>query len=336
MYLARRRHRGRWRYSIRESVRVPESDALTCRELFDLGENPGRYVVYPGSNAFYIDGIIEDNIAKHGVSVSYEELEDLMWSFIDPELRYKAEAFRGRSSVLKQLKGKASDEELQRVHLFDKRRLYYLRCGHKDQSNLCRITNRLYKQLTGKSRDELEQFFLNLEEDLRQQELKVYVHVIFDLQKHFPNWMFAKTRPETLNPEKLGAAFEKEFHSLQEDQLFRAGFSRDAIFREYLMRYADMFHDHEFGHYSYDEEFIRTFINSRRQHSPPRRAQKVEPEDAENLFKVPFPELKQLKKQQLTRLYRARAKEIHPDIGGEHDEFIKLTEMYETLLAGAH
>ncbi len=36
---------------------------------------------------------------------------------------------------------------------------------------------------------------------------------------------------------------------------------------------------------------------------------------------------------ELTRLYRQRAKNLHPDTGGEHEVFIRLTAAYEQLLS---
>ncbi len=37
-------------------------------------------------------------------------------------------------------------------------------------------------------------------------------------------------------------------------------------------------------------------------------------------------------KQEITRLYRQKAKSIHPDTGGDQEAFIRLTEAYEALL----
>jgi hypothetical protein len=42
-------------------------------------------------------------------------------------------------------------------------------------------------------------------------------------------------------------------------------------------------------------------------------------------------ELRRLSKRELARLFRKRAKELHPDSGGEHERFILLAETYEEL-----
>ena len=39
-----------------------------------------------------------------------------------------------------------------------------------------------------------------------------------------------------------------------------------------------------------------------------------------------------MNKNDLTKLYRQKAHELHPDKGGEHDEFVRLCEAYEELL----
>ena len=38
-----------------------------------------------------------------------------------------------------------------------------------------------------------------------------------------------------------------------------------------------------------------------------------------------------MSREQLTRLYRKKAMDLHPDRGGDHDLFIELTEVYESL-----
>ena len=76
MYLARRRIAGRLHYSLRESYRSGAD--LLFRELFDLGSAPGRYIVYPGGNAFYIDPALEDALRERGVDPAPEELETVL------------------------------------------------------------------------------------------------------------------------------------------------------------------------------------------------------------------------------------------------------------------
>ncbi|WP_363330992.1 J domain-containing protein [Desulfonatronospira sp.] len=39
-----------------------------------------------------------------------------------------------------------------------------------------------------------------------------------------------------------------------------------------------------------------------------------------------------MSRRELTRIYRRRALKMHPDKGGDHEEFIRLNEAYQTLL----
>jgi DnaJ-class molecular chaperone len=39
-----------------------------------------------------------------------------------------------------------------------------------------------------------------------------------------------------------------------------------------------------------------------------------------------------MSRHELTKLYRKKAKEMHPDKGGGHDSFIKLTAAYNEFL----
>ena len=54
--------------------------------------------------------------------------------------------------------------------------------------------------------------------------------------------------------------------------------------------------------------------------------------EAASIFGVGPAELDAMSKAELTRLYRQKAQELHPDKGGEHEEFIALTTAYNELL----
>ncbi|MBW1859433.1 MAG: hypothetical protein JRI70_04995 [Deltaproteobacteria bacterium] len=58
MYLAQRTIKGKRHYFIRESYK--DGDLFRSRELFGLGTNLAKYVIYPGGRAFYIDEVVED------------------------------------------------------------------------------------------------------------------------------------------------------------------------------------------------------------------------------------------------------------------------------------
>ena len=71
------------------------------------------------------------------------------------------------------------------VHIFDKRRLHYLKFGRMEQGYLWLIPQKLFDILHHRSRDEIEQQFLDMEQQLNPQEYKAYVYVIFNLNQFF-------------------------------------------------------------------------------------------------------------------------------------------------------
>ncbi len=293
----------------------------------DLGDAPWAFIVYPGGNAFYIDERVEDALASSGVTYEYAELEEMFWPFVESGIRVRLEPFMSRGSK-KPKATKADAGALARIHPFDKRRLYYLRCGHMDQSDLECITEKLFTPLLGKSRDELEQYFLVMERTLPPHELKSYVFVIFDLASKFSGSRVFRTRPEALDEEKLDEAFLREFCKLQGDAKFWRGMNNEAEAQAYLSRYVIVFFDYNFAGRSAEQEFLRNFINSKRRYSPPRKV-KVAPEEVKSLFGKTGQELRAMNKAALARLFRRRAKKLHPDAGGDHETFVRLTVVYE-------
>ena len=101
---------------------------------------------------------------------------------------------------------------------------------------------------------------------------------------------------------------------------------------EYLVRYAIMFFDLEHEPRSFIEDYIRRFINSRRDYRPPSLTRSVTLGEASTLFNVSKDSLDKMGRSDLARLYRRRAQKLHPDKGGDHDTFVKLTEAYHSLL----
>ncbi|MCU0585891.1 MAG: hypothetical protein MUC46_07460, partial [Desulfobacterales bacterium] len=77
MYLASVNDCGRPHFYIRESF---EREGVYChRDLFDLGPTPGRLIVYPGGNSFYVDEEVEETIRSRGTETNQEELETIFW-----------------------------------------------------------------------------------------------------------------------------------------------------------------------------------------------------------------------------------------------------------------
>jgi len=327
MYIARARIFGPPHYQLRRSVfRQGRWESET---LADLGRDPGRLLCYPGGNAVYVDQEFVERLRAAYGKLDEAELDDLLWSWVRPEIRRAVGPFRCR----RRSPPKNGQADTGRLHPFDKRRLFFLRCGRFDAA--CPADSRLFRVLAAKSRDEIEQHILGMEDELEGRERKLYVTAIFDLAAHFPNWMFARAFPQTIDPGRLADAFLDELCRLDRDATFWQGFPRTATLPEYLARYVVMFFDFDFPSFAADEEFIRRFMAGRRRFSwPERRPPAVADGEMERLFGVPAGRLRGMGGRELTRLYRRRAKELHPDTGGEHEVFIRLTAAYEQLLAG--
>ena len=50
------------------------------------------------------------------------------------------------------------------------------------------------------------------------------------------------------------------------------------------------------------------------------------------IFELSSEQLAGMRKKDLTRIYRQKAHELHPDKGGDTEQFIRLTAAYEELL----
>jgi len=54
--------------------------------------------------------------------------------------------------------------------------------------------------------------------------------------------------------------------------------------------------------------------------------------EASRLFETTWENLRQMDSNTFTRLYRKQALKFHPDQGGSHKTFVKLTKLYENLM----
>ena len=334
MYLARQTINRCVNYSIRESYR--EGKDYRSRELFDLGPDPSAYIVYPGGNAFYVDEAVTDRLLQLGVIPDDDELDGIFWPFLDPVIRRRLDSFRNRAKAFRS-QATLSPEDRQRIqlqtHLFDKRRVHFLRGGRMDQGNIGRMPAAMLRWLAGKSRDEIEQRFMEMERVLKPHECKTYVFVIFDLSRHFSE-SFAKTHPQMLDPAAVDKGFETELCRLNEEDAFWAGVDgrNDSVLHPYLRRYAVMFFDGEDGRNRLLDSLLQDFINRHRSFRFPSKAFSVDYDQASEIFGESRKALQDMDRRELTRLYRAKARKIHPDTGGDHESFIRLTAAYQALI----
>jgi len=332
VYLARKRCGGKTLFTIRESYR--DAGSYLCRDLFELGAEPERFIVYPGGNAFYIDSAVEDAIRSLGSEPAPEDMENLFWPFLKADIRRKLEPFRRREGQSRSCRRPPEAPESFDAHIFDKRRIHFLKTGQTDPRVLGRIPAALLRPFRNKSRDEIEQGFMEMESILRPRDVKTYTYAIFDLQRFF-HQRFARSHPEFLDPDEVDGCFLEAICRLQRDASFWAGMDAGDRLSDYLVRYAVMYFDHDYASPSLAEEFLRDFINRHRHYRPPPSVT-VRMEEMASIFGKSREALKKMNRRDLWRLYRRKAQELHPDTGGDHERFVKLNEAYQRLLRTKH
>ncbi len=325
MYLAAIPEKQWHRFVIRESYW--DRDCYRSRDLVDLGCDPTEYIVYPGGRAYYVDPDLEDRILEKGGAFDADELEALLWPFVDEDIRYAVGSFRDRRKVPER---QIAEAQRQTVHLFDKRRIHFLRFGRMDQGYIGRVPAKIFSPVRNRSRDEIEQHFLQAERILKPHERKAYVYVIFDLQRFFSE-LCAKTMPQGLNQEAVDDYFVQELCRLNADPVFWAGLPPRDHLQDYLVRYLVMYFDMDYGRSDFLENLINQFRNAHRRHRWP-KPKRMPLEEASRIFDVPTDELDRLSRRQVTRLFRRKALKLHPDKGGEHKAFIKLSEAYKSIM----
>jgi len=331
LYLAQTKIKGEACYFIRESY--PYEDNFLSRDLIDLGPDPGRFIIYPGGNSFYIDEVVENRINDLGKKADPEKLEDIFWRFVHPEIRRVLEPFRSREKrhQANRRKSRPPEDPDARVHIFDKRRTHYLRFGQTDQGNIARLPPKMFRMLQNKSRDEIEQMFMDLERELAVREYKTYAYVIFDLQQYFYG-SFARSNPQMLSQDKVDEYFIEQICLLNTDRFFWTGMASGNGLNEYLVRYVLMYFDYDYVPSSFMDEYLRQFINSRRDYRSPHKSSTVTLKAASVIFGQSKEELRKMSRKELARQYRQKAQKLHPDKGGDHNKFVKLTEAYHDLL----
>ena len=331
MYLARHKIKGVNHYYIRESY--PDGDTFLSRDLIDLGTNPAEYIVYAGGNAFYIDPALEDQLEQLGIIPQDNDLEDMFWRFLDPSIQRALAYFRHRQNRYRKINQSypKSPERLPEVHIFDKRRLHFLKFGRMEQGYLWLVPDRMFNILRYKSRDEIEQQFLDMEEQLNSREYKAYAYVIFNMHRFFIE-SFAKKRPQYLKQDDVDRYFMDEICQLNQDHTFWAGMQTASRLHAYLVRYVLMYFDYDYAPRSWVQDYIRHFINSHRVHQMPSNTGAVAMDEASAIFGESRVVLKKMSRQELVRLFRRKAQEFHPDKGGNHEEFVDLTNAYHALL----
>ncbi|PIE55993.1 MAG: hypothetical protein CSA34_06145 [Desulfobulbus propionicus] len=307
-----------------------DADNWTCRDLADLGEDPSVYIHYQGGLSYELDETLVDRLRALGVEHSYDRLDDILFPFVEPELKARLAHFRERGCQRhwKPMDREARQRILDETHVFDRRRLFFLRFAQLDLRRMDRAQP-VYRVLLNKSRDEIEQYILAREQVLRPFDLRAYFFVAFDLYRHL-HGMNPRIALECAGQEQMDDALLKSVCELDQDRELWRGFQRQAVLPLYLRRYLVIYFDYLQSSSDPRGNRHRFFFHheSARQHRPV----SMSIQEALQLFHLDLHAYQDMSREQLNRLYRKRAKRVHPDHGGDHDQFIALTRAYNVLL----
>jgi len=331
MYLAKIKTGSLVNYEIRKSYYDAVTGLYRYRKVFELGAEPAKFIHNFSHHTVYFDEDLEKAVAIESEADPTIILEELLFEYLPFEERERINTF-SRKGYAKL--SKLSDEELGEVdkyiHLFDRRRLYYIRYGAVDQSRIYRVNDKLYRPLLYKSRDEKEFYYKNLELSLSPVEFKKYVFVIFNLQRSFSE-SFSSFMPEALEQGKIDEAFEEEVCRLNRDDRFWQDGIHSHFLRDHLYDYVIRFFDYDYEERSFAYDFFRSFRAGHRNFKWPKRESQLSEQEIVKIFDEKMSDLKKLSGEDLSRLFRRKAKEFHPDSGGEAEKFIQLLEAYEEL-----
>lgn len=334
MYLASIRHGESTFYQIRRSCLQPDSNSFYSELVFDLGQHPEKYIELFNNEIPLFDTHLQETIGKYSSDNSEIILEELLWDFLPRQTRDSLSRFARKQYNRPRPLSEAEREQItQTVHTFDRRRLYYLYYGAIDQTRLYRMHEKLCRPLLYKSRDEREFYFRKLERQISPGEYHNYLYAAFNLQRHF-DVSYAAFLPEALSFDEVSELMAEAICQLNEDTSFWHGEELHELLPQHLQRYLFMFFDFSPQKRQIENEFVRNFINSHRKFRWPERKPNVSDEKVISLFSEPYAQLQKMERQELTRLYRQRAMQLHPDQGGNPELFVQLTEIYKMLIAG--
>lgn len=331
MYLARKEVGPRLHhYVLRESYL---SGGIFCsRDLEELGPDPGRCIVYSSETSFHIDEELLQRLRDKGAAASESEVEELLFPFVDAYIKNRLQPFRNRHTYRRwQPAGESlRNRALHETHPMDRRRLHFLRLGRTAVETVD-TSQALYIILLDKSRDEIEQLILAQEQLLPPREYQQYLFTIFDLQRFFQE-SFARSIPQALNRDRLDTLLLEEVCRLAADPIFWQGVPPFDCLPPYLVRYLLMYFDAAPEEPTGWARFAR-FTRARRSHrSASGTAGRMGRQQALMIFGLSGEQLAGLRKRDLTRLYRQQAHALHPDKGGDSQQFIRLTAAYQELL----
>jgi hypothetical protein len=335
MYLARLQNGSKISYQIRESYQTEaqsEAQSFNYRIIYELGPKPNRLIKIFEDHIILFDDDLTEAVSAYAEGEVETILEQLLWEFLPRETRWRLSIFQARGKLRPGPLTADNHKAIARqVHIFDRRRLYYLRYGAVDQSRISRLHEKCCRPLLGQCRDEREYYFTAEEKALEPGNYFQYVYAIFNLQKYFSQ-SFAPWLPESLAKDEMAEHFLEELCRLNRDRRFWQEEKPPDSLHYHLTRYLIMFFDYTPAIRSFSEDFVRQFMADHRKFRWPERKSSHSPERISKIFTTSKEVLDKMTREQLNRLYRQKAMQLHPDLGGDHDLFIELTEIYNELL----
>ncbi len=329
MYLAIERAREGLKFLIRRSVKN-DNGVWISQDLFDLGPDPEDFVEYIDERVFLISGEVEDALFEKGVEYDYEELEEIFWPFIDPDIKQTIEDFggiRGRGVTRKRRYSRQELERMQAsIHPFDRRRMLFLKLLQVNLEPLMNEPLIFLNRLLDKSRDELEHAFEFMEMELRPYEMRSYLYAIFGLPERF-GMRLSRFIPEVQDQELMDGFFIEEVCRLNSDGKYLDEGARPLTFsglHPYLMRYVIEYFDFAFK----GPGPGRVEGSTGPWHPPPSSVQ----EGHLKVMGLSRKEFEEMSEKEFVSFFRKKAQRLHPDKGGEHESFIRLKEAFESLL----
>jgi len=334
MYLAREYNsNGEAVFYLRETVE-DENGQLVSRELFKLGPDPEEFVEYIDERIFYISPQVEDALSDLNVRYDYEELEEIFWPFIDPEIRETLDNFggiRGRSAGKRRRRHREMPRrEFDRTHTFDRRRLYYLKFVQINMGDAVERPLPIYEILTGKCRDEIENRITFMEFDIRPWEMRGYLYAIFNIAEGFAPKL-TRFVPDVQDPDLIDRFFLEELCRLNSDTQWlgdEACEKTAGMLHPYLRKYLFMYFDTYFSNRGYWKPGGRPSGTEGEWHPPAPSGQ----DDHLKAIRLSAEEFRKMSVDEFTSYFRKKAMELHPDKGGDHDTFVAFINAYQMLL----
>ncbi len=329
MYLAIVRDREGTRFVLRHSFQNREG-GWESRDVIDLGKDPEEFINYIDDRVFLISQDVLDAIWEKGIEYEYEELEEIFWPFVDPEIRQTIEDFggiRGRGHKRTRSLDKDELKKMQRgIHYFDRRRLLFLKFLHMNIEPLMDEPFPFLNRLLDKSRDEIEQDFEFMEMDLRPWEMKNYIYSIFGLPDRFSGRL-TRFIPEAQDEETMDKFFLEELCRLNCDNSYidiGARPSKAHGLHPYLRRYLFQYFD-----FIFKSKVFRGIGGGQFRPKAPSNESEDDFLKAMDLTREDF---EKMDEREFISFFRKKALKMHPDTGGDHKKFIRLKEAFEFLI----